>query len=83
MLKYLLDKLSIRPDRAVENCRFFSDSERHDSSALKCVEQLYAARMANEWKEKDELDFLRNSVNQVIQIIERNQDPRIADYTDR
>ena len=81
ILKYLLDKLSIRPDRSVENCRFFSDSERHDSDALKCVEQLYVAKMVNEWKEKDELEFLRNNVNQVIQMIERNQDPRIENYT--
>jgi len=37
--------------------------------------------MSNEWKEKDELEFLKNNVNQVIQIIEQNQDPRIANYT--
>ncbi|CAF1032501.1 unnamed protein product [Adineta ricciae] len=81
VLKYLLDKLSIRPDRAVEKCRFFSDSERHDSNALKCVQQLYVVRMANEWKEKDELEFLKNNVNQVIDIVERNQDDRITNYT--
>ena len=81
VLKFLLDKLSVRPDRSVENCRFFSDSERQDSDALKCVEQLYVVRMANEWKEKDELDFLRNNVNEVIRIIERNQDPRIENST--
>ncbi len=81
VLKYLLDKLSIRPDRAVENCRYFSDSEKHESNALKCVQQLYVVRMANEWKEKDELEFLKTNVNQVIQIIERNQDSRIVNYT--
>lgn len=81
ILKFLLDKLSVRADRSVENCRFFSDSERHDSDALKCVEQLYVERMSNEWKEKDELDFLRNNVNQVIRIIELNQDPRIENFT--
>jgi hypothetical protein len=37
--------------------------------------------MSNEWKEKDELDFLKNNVNQVILIIEQNQDTRIANYT--
>jgi hypothetical protein len=37
--------------------------------------------MSNEWKEKDELEFLKNNVNQVIRIIEQNQDPRIANYT--
>jgi hypothetical protein len=36
--------------------------------------------MANEWKEKDELEFLRTNVNQVIQIIDQNQDIRIANY---
>ncbi|UJR25005.1 hypothetical protein I4U23_006366 [Adineta vaga] len=81
ILKYLLDKLSIRPDRMVEKCRFFSDSERYDSNALKCVEQLYIVRMANEWKEKEELEFLKYNVNQVIEIIERNQDERISNYT--
>ena len=81
VLKYVLDKLSIRPDRTVEKCRFFSDSERHDSNALKSVQQLYVVRMANEWKEKDELEFLKNNVNQVIDIVERNQDDRIATYT--
>lgn len=81
MLKYILDKLSIRPDRTVERCRFFSDSERYETNALKCVQQLYAVRMANEWKEKDELEFLKTNVNHVIQIIEQNQDPRIENYT--
>jgi hypothetical protein len=81
MLKYLLDKLSVRPDRALERCRFFSDSERYETNALKCVQQLYVQRMFNEWKEKNELDFLRNNVNQVIQIIDLNQDLRIANYT--
>ena len=81
VLKYLLDKLSVRPDRSVENCRFFSDSERHETDALKCVQQLYAVRMSNEWKERDELEFLKSNVNQVIQIIEQNQDPRIENYT--
>jgi hypothetical protein len=80
LLKYLLDKLSVRPDSTVERCRYFSDSERYDTNALKCVEQLYVVRMSNEWKEKDELEFLRTNVNQVIQIIDRNQDIRIADY---
>lgn len=80
VLKYLLDKLSIKPDRAVERCRFFWDSERHETNALKCVQQLYVVRMSNEWKEKDELEFLRNNVNEVIRIIELAQDPRIADY---
>lgn len=80
MLKYLLDKLSIRPDRAVEKCRFFSDSERYETNALKCVQQLYVARMAEEWKEKDGLEFLKTNVNYVIQIIEQNLDPRIANY---
>jgi hypothetical protein len=37
--------------------------------------------MSNEWKEKDELEFLKTNVNHVIQIIEENQDPRIANYT--
>ena len=81
VLKYILDKLSVRADRAVENCAYFWSSERHETSALKCVQQLYAVRMANEWKEKDELDFLRNNVNQVIQLIQQNQDPRIPQYT--
>lgn len=81
ILKYLLDKLSVKPDRTVERCRYFFDSERHETNALKCVEQLYVVRMANEWKEKNELDFLRNNVNQVIQIIDQNQDIRIANYT--
>ena len=81
VLKYLLEKLSVRPDRTVEKCRFFTDSERHETSALKCVQQLYVGRMSNEWKEKDELDFLRNNVNEVIQIIALNQDSRIADST--
>ncbi len=65
----------------MENCRYFSDSEKHESSALKCVQQLYVVRMSNEWKEKDELEFLKNNVNQIIPIIERNQDSRIVDYT--
>ncbi|CAF1213181.1 unnamed protein product [Adineta steineri] len=82
MLKYILDKLSIRPDRTVEKCRYFSDSERYETEALKCIQQLYAVRMSNEWKEKDELDFLKDNVNHVIQIIEQNQDPRIANYTE-
>jgi len=81
ILKYLLDKLSIRPDRTVEKCRYLFDSERYETNALKCVQQLYVVRMSNEWKEKDELEFLKNNVNQVIQIIEQNQDPRIANYT--
>ena len=81
ILKYLLDKLSIRPDRAVEKCRYFSESERNESNALKCVQQLYVARMFNEWKEKEELEFLQTNVSQVIRIIELNQDPRIASYT--
>lgn len=81
ILKHLLDKLSVRPDRSVERCRFFADSERYDSSALKCVQQLYAVRMANEWKEKDELDFLKYNVDQVIQLAELKQDARLATYT--
>ncbi|CAF2071437.1 unnamed protein product [Rotaria magnacalcarata] len=81
ILKYLLDKLSVKPDRAVEKCRYFFDSERHETNALKCVQQLYIVRMSNEWKEKDELEFLRNNVNQVIQIIAQNQDLRIVNYT--
>jgi tetratricopeptide (TPR) repeat protein len=81
MLKYLLDKLSIKPDRSVEKCRFFSDSERYETNALKCVQQLYIVRMSSEWKEKDELDFLRNNVNEVIQLIDLNQDSRIVNYT--
>ena len=81
VLKYLLDKLSVRPDRAVERCRFFSDSERYDSSALKCVQQLYVVRMANEWKEKNELDFLKYNVEQVVQLVELKQDARIATFT--
>ncbi|CAF0877767.1 unnamed protein product [Rotaria sordida] len=80
ILKYLLDKLSIKPDRTVEKCRYFSDSERYETNALKCVQQLYVVRMSNEWKEKDELEFLRNNVNQVIHIIEQNQDSRITNY---
>lgn len=81
VLKYLLDKLSIKPDRSVEKCRYFSDSERSETNALKCVQQLYVVRMSNEWKEKNELDFLRNNVNQVIQILELNQDSRINIYS--
>jgi len=81
VLKYLLDKLSIKPDRSVENCRYFSHSERSESDALKCVQQLYVHRMANEWKEKNELDFLRNNVNQVIEILQLNQDSRIEVYS--
>ena len=37
--------------------------------------------MSNEWKEKDELDFLKNNVNEVIQLIDLNQDSRIFNYT--
>lgn len=81
VLKYLLDKLSIKPDRSVENCRYFSHSERSESDALKCVQQLYVYRMANEWKEKDELDFLRTNVAQVIEILQLNQDSRIEIYS--
>ncbi|CAF2321368.1 unnamed protein product [Rotaria sp. Silwood2] len=81
ILKYLLDKLSIKPDRAVEKCRYFSDSAKYETNALQCVQQLYVVRMSNEWKEKDELEFLRNNVNQVIHIIEINQDSRIVNYT--
>ena len=81
ILKYLLDKLSIKPDRAVEKCRFFSDSERNESNALRCVQQLYIVRMFNEWKNKEELEFLQTNVSQVIHIVELNRDPRIATYT--
>lgn len=81
VLKFLIDKLSIRPDREVERCRYLFDSERYETNALKCVQQLYVVRMSNEWKEKDELEFLRNNVNQVLLIIEQNQDSRIANYT--
>ena len=65
----------------MEKCRYFSDSERRETNALKSVQQLYVVRMANEWKEKEEVEFLRNNVNQVIQIVEDNQDPRIVSYT--
>ncbi|CAF3355598.1 unnamed protein product [Rotaria sp. Silwood1] len=81
ILKYLLDKLSIKPDRTVEKCRYFFDSEKYETNALKCVQQLYIVRMSHEWKEKNELEFLKNNVNQVIYIIEQNQDSRIANYT--
>lgn len=43
VLKYLLDKLSVRPDRNVERSTFFSNSERAETNALKCVQQLYVA----------------------------------------
>ena len=81
VLKYLLDKLSIRPDKTVEQCRYFFDSEKSETDALKCVQQLYPIRMSNEWKEKSELEFLRNNVIQVTEIIKLNQDCRIKDYT--
>lgn len=80
VVKYLLDKLSVRPDRNVERSTFFSNSERSEPNALKCVQQLYVARMANEWKERDELEFLRLNVNRVIEIVEDNRDPRIDRY---
>ncbi len=37
--------------------------------------------MSNQWKEKNELEFLKNNVNHVIRIIEQNQDSRIKNYT--
>lgn len=80
VLKYLLDKLSVRPDRNVERSAFFSNSERSESNALKCVQQLFVARMSNEWKERDELEFLRFNVNRVIEIVEENRDSRIDRY---
>ena len=81
VLKSILDKLSVRADRAVENCSYFWASEHSESNALKCVQQLYAVRMANEWKEREELEFLRHNVNQVIELVQLNRDPRIQHYT--
>ena len=36
--------------------------------------------MANEWKERDGLEFLRVNVNRVIEIVEENRDERIGRY---
>ncbi|CAF1625105.1 unnamed protein product, partial [Didymodactylos carnosus] len=70
--KYLLDKMSIQPDRNVEKNKYFSQSYYSETDALKCVQTLYAIRCSNEWKISDVIEFLRQNVNETIRIIEQN-----------
>ncbi|KAK6983179.1 Transcription factor 25 [Biomphalaria glabrata] len=77
----LMDQCSVQLDKEVSGHSFFSTAELNDStSELQRMITLYVKRCESCWKEAGVISWLEANVKAVLEIVNKEQDPRPKEY---